>query len=333
MENTAKIEPSSSSIPEDLKESLRERLADLTMLPSVATEAIALTNDPDATAREFATVVERDIALATQILAMANSPVCARGRQISSLQQATVRLGFRQCRSLVIASSTACLVKKLDLSDEWVREVIWQHSFRTAAINTELNRQLKLGFDGEEFTAGLLHDFGRLLFAVAANDKFQTFDSLEFYEDDELLTREEEAVGTNHSLFGAWFAEDSGLPENIVDVIRCHHYKDPYARHDKLVSLTIAADDMANHLQRNEVIEEYEPLGNPALPSCNNSAVIRSWISFRKLRIQSLKTQESPALPPNTTKLFLPGRDNEYTYPSHAVRRFRHNASAHQKIN
>jgi HD-like signal output (HDOD) protein len=101
--------------------------------------------------------------------------------------------------------------------------------------------------------------------AVAVGDEYPEIDPLEFDENDELLANEEAAIGTNHCCFGTWFAKEAGLPDNLIEVIRFHHSSGPFAPHGKLVSLVIAADDMANHLQRKGLASEYSPTSNPGI--------------------------------------------------------------------
>jgi HD-like signal output (HDOD) protein len=235
------------------------------MLPAVASEAIQLTGDPECTAGQFSQVVEKDIALAAEILTLANSSVFSSGRSVSRLEQAVVRLGFSQCRNLIIASSTACLMKAMPLQDEWIREVLWQHSHSSATAATALNHALDLGFHGEEFTAGLLHDFGRLLLSVAAQDDFPLVDPLDFAENENVLEHEHAILGTDHCRFGAWFAARSGLPLCLVDAIRWHHEPNPLTSSRTLVAVTTAADHIANYLQREETVEAYDPTTNRGL--------------------------------------------------------------------
>lgn len=262
------ITPSQTTFPTPpayLKKSLSERSGELSMLPSVAQEAIALTNDPECTAQEFSQVIERDMILAAEILSQSNSFLYSRGRPVATLEQAIVRLGFRQCRNLIISSSMSCLFKKLPLADEWIRGVLWQHSFMTATTCAYLNRGLDLGFQGEEFTAGMLHDFGRLLIAIADSRKFAEVDTLDFCETASQLDIEQAALGTDHCQFGAWFAHSSGLPESLVDVVRWHHHVDPPSEHRKLIALTIAGDHLASYLQRELSVEDYVPQENPGI--------------------------------------------------------------------
>lgn len=244
--------------PDKLKETLLSRSDELSMLPAVATEALEMARDPECKTSEFAGVIERDVKLATEILSMANSVMFAASTPVSSLRQAVVRLGMKQCRNLILSSSAASLMKSLPLEQEWVREVVWQHSFRTATACTYLNKQLRTGFDGEEFTAGLLHDFGRLLLAVAAPDEFSRADTLSFEEDEEFLSRETSTLGIDHCQFGAWFAKHNRLPRSLVAAIQFHHLPEMHHPDSKLIALVAAGDHLCSYYQRVEESAGYD---------------------------------------------------------------------------
>lgn len=267
------------SSPDALKQTLLDRSDELAMLPAVALEALEMAKDPDCSTAEFASVVERDVKLATEILSLSNSVIFAASSSVSNLRQAVVRLGLKQCRNLILSSSAASLMKTMPLKQEWVREVIWQHSFRTASVCTYLNQALELRFDGEEFTAGLLHDFGRLLLAVAAPDEFESADPLSFDEDEEFLSKERAVLGIDHCAFGAWFAEHNGLPKSLVASIQLHHLPETYHPAAKLIALVAAADHLSNHFQRNEEAAGYDVglnRGAHALSKCGHPELLEN---------------------------------------------------------
>lgn len=245
----------------ELRKTLSERMGDLSMLPDIAVEAIQLINSRDCTVDEFGNVIRRDMVLASEILSNANKAIYSHGRAIDSLEQAILRLGFRQCRNLIISSSAACLMKKLTMKDEWVKKLLWQHSFTTATACTLINRSLSLGFQGEEYSCGLLHDFGRLLMAVVS-DQVTDVDAFDFHEGPDLVEKEQAVMGIDHCNFGAWYAQDAGLPASIVDAIRWHHAPETSSPYCKLIALTRAADHIANFVQRGEDPNDYDPQAN-----------------------------------------------------------------------
>ena len=260
-----------------LQAEFRQKAQALQMLPGVAVQALEIARDPECTIRDFVAVVERDAKLAADILAMSNSVMfSAGGPAVLSLQQAIVRLGFRQCRNLILSTSMASLMKNVSLEEEWVRDVLCRHGFLTGMLAINVNNIVGTGFQGEEFAAGLVHDFGRLLLAVVAPDKFCIADPLHFDESPEILTMERRILGTDHCQAGTWYAELSKLPSEFAEVIRYHHNPAACTKHRRLVALVAIADHMANHLQRFDDGNQYNLRENEAvyvLESCGQTNV------------------------------------------------------------
>ena len=273
---TAQIASAATPPFEVISEILRARKANLQMLPQVAQHALEVAKNANCLINEFVGIVERDIKLASDILRLANSAAMGRGRAVDSLHQAVTRLGFQQCKNLIITNSVSSLMKKLPIEQEWVRTILWQHGFVTGLFALHLNRALNIGFNGEEFTAGLIHDVGRALSALAFPDQFSGTDQLDFLEDKSTPDAERRVLGIDHCELGAWFAKQNDLPESIVCVIRFHHDPASGCAGNKLLPLVAAADDLANHFQRHgegagfiaeksQAFKHFELMGNPLL--------------------------------------------------------------------
>src|SRR5690606_16714544 len=93
-----------SSMDLELKTKL-ERCKDLPSPPGVATQIIALANDPGVGMDRIAKVLGTDPALTTKILRIANSPIYALPRQTENLRQALVVLGLNATISLALSFS------------------------------------------------------------------------------------------------------------------------------------------------------------------------------------------------------------------------------------
>ncbi|MFN3191448.1 MAG: HDOD domain-containing protein [Aureliella sp.] len=245
-----------------LQERVLSRVGEITVLPGVAVEALEMARDPECSTAAFARLIERDIKLAAEILAYSNSPLLGGRNNTTSLKHAVVRLGFRQCRNLIMSSCASSLMRELALEEEWIREVIWQHSHTTATTCTVLNRAFDLGFNGEEFTTGLLHDFGRLLLAIACPEEFSNIDTLDMKNDHLQPEKEVAEYGINHCDLAAWFLRYSHIPENIAEVIESHHddstiFLDSDPSKAKLLGLVRAADHLANFIQTEQPLDKY----------------------------------------------------------------------------
>ena len=282
-------------VTQDIESLIRKRIADIDMLPTIATQALDIAKDPDCPIGKFAQVVERDVKLAAEILSLANSSMFSPGTPISSLNQAIVRLGLRQSKNLIVTSSLKAMMKQISLKEEWIREVLWRHSFTTAMICLHVNRSLNVGFQGEEFTAGLVHDFGRTLFAVSLPEQFCEIDPFEFDESAETLTHERNVIGTDHGEVGAWFAVANQLPESLQDVIRYHHTPELATRNLRLVALTATADHMANHLQRCDGAEDYDLTQNPAIALLEKAGVRHATDRLQEVCQQILEASAADA--------------------------------------
>jgi HD-like signal output (HDOD) protein len=251
--------------PEDLCARLQVQGGVWQMLPDIAVKALAMARDPNCSIKEFASVVERDPKLATEILRITNSAYYGARNPILNLKQAVTRLGFAHCRNVILAASLGSAMRKLKLSEAWMQLLLWRHSVLTGMLAMALNRRFNLGFIGEEFTAGLIHDVGRSLFAIIAPEEFSKADPLDFIEAPGILQHERSILRTDHCELGAWFISENKLPEALVEVILLHHEPAKSVEFRKLVATVSAADHMANYLQSNGSADDYEAQENPAL--------------------------------------------------------------------
>jgi HD-like signal output (HDOD) protein len=220
--------------------------------------AVEISEDSDCSINEFLDLIGRDVSLLSGILSFANGVFYIGGKPILNIRQAVIRLGMRTCRNLILTSCISSLMGRMSMRHEWIRESLARHGYVTAAVCHTLNQRLPLGYDGEELTAGLVHDIGRTLLASCFSDELQEFDGLTFEESSAIVDHEFSIIGTFYTEAGACFAAKSGLPPVLIEVIRHHHNPDHAAVDRRLVALVAAADDIANHLQRFETPENYD---------------------------------------------------------------------------
>ncbi|MEL7497667.1 MAG: HDOD domain-containing protein [Planctomycetota bacterium] len=234
---------------------------DLKMLPPIAARAIEVADDPDSQLKELADIIALDAGLSISILKLANSPMFpsyAAGKRISCLKMAVTRLGFRQTKQMILVACYANMVESMCPDQVEFRSSMSQHGFLTGTICSKLNHLFGLAMQGEEFTAGLLHDVGRLLLAVSIPNQFSLFDRCDFREGPDVMCMENEAIDTNHCEVGAWFLGRNQMSEELISVAKFHH--DPYAsiRFTRLVALVQVADILANRHQSEMGLDELD---------------------------------------------------------------------------
>jgi HD-like signal output (HDOD) protein len=251
--------------PRKLTEILIQTARDLQMLPDVAVKAIAIADDPDAKVNDLVNVIAQDVKLTADILSLSNSSVFGSTQPILGLDQALARVGFRQTKNMIFASSITSMMQKMPWQETRIRDTLCKHSFLTGIINSRLNNLFGLGMQGEEFTAGLVHDIGRTLLAVSIPDEFELFDPLNFDESDGLIDRELDCIGTTHAEVGAWFLRRNHLPDELITVARYHHCPQEATMFKRLVAVTAVADDLANFSERHDGDAEFNCAENKNL--------------------------------------------------------------------
>ena len=136
---------------------------DLPVFNSVALELLQLLADPRADIDHVMTIIQKDPALALQVLRMANSSAYAGRTRSETIKDAVNRLGIRQISNLAMAASQAALhTSELPVVSEVMKD-LWLHS-HACAIGcrslAELSGNRELG--DQAYLAGLLHDIGKL---------------------------------------------------------------------------------------------------------------------------------------------------------------------------
>jgi HD-like signal output (HDOD) protein len=254
------------------------RLVDnMPTMPDTATRAMALLDDRDVKFADLAKLIERDAAIATGLLRVANSVLFAGGAPALKLDQAVVRLGTWQCKNLVMAIGLRSLFREGAGATKSDCRALWHHGYVTASLCGQINRAYRLGFNGEEFSAGLLHDLGRILLALADPECLALAGAMDFREEGDVLGRERAAIGIDHCALGGWFGELSNLPDALVQAIRCHHEPDQADDPRRLVALVATADHLANHVQRGDEAGAYDPEANLGL-----ACLVERWTATKK---------------------------------------------------
>jgi len=204
-------------------EVLLSRLRGLPALPAVASQVMRLADDPKSSARDFERVLSQDAALAGKILRTANSAYYWGSRgQISSISRAIMVLGLNTVRSITISLSFQGMFAARPGSG-FDRHRFWRHSLAVALGAKILARIRKHPKSEEAFTAGLMHDIGKVVADMFLTAEFAEAIRKAHIAHKPLDMVEQATMGLNHMEIGRIAAEKWQLPDLIRNAIAFHH--------------------------------------------------------------------------------------------------------------
>ena len=201
-----------------------KRAERLPSLPLAVQEVIRSFDDERLDAASLAQKISQDQGLAAKVLRVANSPFYGLSGEIGSLQEAVVVLGFHTIRTLATAAG---IVSRFQLKETggFDQRAFWQHSVGTAVCARVFAKRLKMNQE-IAFTAGLLHDIGRMILAACCQPEFAKVIAHQKQTGCTLLAAERAGLGTDHAEIGAETVRQWKFPEQIQTVIRRHHVPD-----------------------------------------------------------------------------------------------------------
>jgi HD-like signal output (HDOD) protein len=225
---------------------LLSRISTLPSLPALYHELVQELQSEDVSIKKLGDIISKDMSMAAKILQLVNSAFFGLRRQILDVGDAVVYLGLETIHTLALsvhAFSRFGSIKVPGLS----LEKIWSHSLATGVLAKKIAQTEMLGKEviNDAFTAGLLHDLGRVI--LAFNLPREYGEAMAHSHQDEILLCEAEQrlFETTHAEVGAYLLELWGLPDSILESIALHHHPSESPSEDFcLLSVVHIADSL-----------------------------------------------------------------------------------------
>lgn len=188
----------------------------LPALPAAVDELTRLMQLPNCSVENLAKVIEKDQALAANVLKMVNSPIYGFPGRINSIKHALVLLGINVIRGIIISSAVFDPMNRYMVG-------LWEHStacslaaFKVAEVTGQEHP--------EEFSVmGLLHDIGKVVFAMQIPDAKQQIDEIVRQRDIMFMDAENEVLGFSHDRINTWLCDHWNLPLPLKEALVYHH--------------------------------------------------------------------------------------------------------------
>ena len=225
--------------PEKLA-ALMTRLLRLRPRPEAHHRALEVASDPKSSTEDIADAITRDIALTAHILKVANSAAFAQAQKVVSVKEAAGLIGSLRLKALI---STAWAFQLLDESRKapgFDPAEECSHAVSVAMLCSQMAEHARCsGWVAEEaFTAGLLHDLGKVLMATNAPEIYAQVSSDPLAETLPRWRVEQDLLGFDHATVGANALEMWRMDKGIVEAVRWHH-QPQFGEHDGINPLAL----------------------------------------------------------------------------------------------
>jgi HD-like signal output (HDOD) protein len=232
----------SRSLIELIEEKLHD---DRTVLPVVDKTGLQIQqevakSEPDVNRIER--LITNDQSLTSQVLKTANSAFYKGLTKVSTVKAAIVRLGTAEISNIVLLATQHKQYTARDPRIRAMMQKLWRHAVGCAIGSQWAAREF--GFKHlarEAFTAGLLHDVGKLLlFSVI--DSIQRDAKVAIHSDETLLA---EIMQNFHTEHGYILLQNWNLPASYCTIARDHHL--PEFDHNNYLLMIVRLVNQACH--------------------------------------------------------------------------------------
>lgn len=209
---------------EELTRRLSFAVEKMPAFPKSVQRVLELTRDINCPPKELVMVIEKDPVLTMKLLRILNSAYYSFSKPITSVNQSVVYLGLNTVKNLALSFAAMGTLPQQNEAGFDVQHYLL-HSLTTASLaRTMCQKYSRDDTDpGDCYIAGLLHDFGKVVFAQFLPAEFKAALAVSAAQSVSLHLAEQQVIGTDHTVVGGMLVEKWQFPKQLTDNIRYHH--------------------------------------------------------------------------------------------------------------
>lgn len=229
----------------DLIDRYLDKVEHLPPAPTVAVQLLELFSDPDRDIDRIVELIKHDPSLTAETLMR-----CNRGyvEPAADMFEAVNRLGLYEIYSIVVALLASRTMKQVRAKYSYDANRLWRHTVITAVISSTLANRVQV-VEADAFTAGLLHDIGKLVLVSTEGVVYADLVRNAGYFGPKLVTAESSQLGFTHATLGARLLNRWGLPVGVCRAVELHHQSPTdTTEHSRLAAVVNFANCLAHQI-------------------------------------------------------------------------------------
>lgn len=197
----------------------------LPSIPSLYFQVVKELQSPTSSLETIGNLIAKDLVMTAKLLQLINSAVFGLRRQIANPTEAVLCLGAETTKSVLLLAHTFSYFDKIKSSSFSV-DSLWEHALSTGSLARTIAQNSGASPETveEAFTAGLLHDIGKLVIACNLTTDYIKVIHAAHREKRAVWLMEESAFSLTHAEVGACVLGIWGLPVSIIEAVALHHY-------------------------------------------------------------------------------------------------------------
>lgn len=209
--------------------SLVAGIGSLPSLPKVYSDLQEEIFSEDASVDRIGELISQDMAMSAKILQLVNSSFFGLPQRVNDPTLAATLLGIERIKPLVLMAGVFCQFQQ-EAFNANVLPDLTEHSLQVGSIAKEIASVESACEQVVEdaHIAGMLHDIGMLVLMSYLAEEYVEIIKKAEQTDQKLWEVEQEVLGTNHAMVGAYLLNLWGLPNPIVEAVAWHHRPDEY---------------------------------------------------------------------------------------------------------
>ena len=211
-------------------------------IPQVALKILRMLDEEEFNIDKIATEVQKDQVICAKTLQLCNSALYAKKQKIESLSHALAFLGHELWVKLVISASVQNYFETYNQGYSLCKGGLYHHAVGTAATAEKLAKFTGKAQAPIAYTAGLMHDIGKVVLDQFVNSTFPLFYRNMNNENQNLIETEKRILGVDHTGVGAELAELWAFPDSLKEAIQFHHSPESSTRYPDLAHIIYLAD-------------------------------------------------------------------------------------------
>jgi putative nucleotidyltransferase with HDIG domain len=233
------------SMSPELSQKLAAAVDGMPAFPKSVQRILELTRDVNSTPKDLVDVIDKDPVVTVKILKVVNSAYYSLPKQVTSIGHAVVYLGFNTIKNLALSIAAIGMLPKDNDSGFDVQQYLL-HSLATAAIAKQLAGRVKTADPMDCFIAGLLHDFGKVVFAQFMPQEFKQALQISQEQTSSLHAALQKTIGADHAVVGAMLVEKWRFAPHLIEAIR--HQSLANLKDNDMVACVFAANQISKKL-------------------------------------------------------------------------------------